>query len=82
MEKFEERVEAALRTMPVRITRLEIHPSDPGRIVAVVESPDFAGKPGHERQALAWGAVVAALPEAEWRGVEFIFTELGETKAA
>jgi len=75
LETLEERVMAALRKMPVEISRIEARRSDMEKIVAVVESPDFVGKREHERQSLAWGAIFEWLAEEDHGRVEFIHTD-------
>lgn len=83
MESLEERVIAALRALPLRVARLDATRSDMGRLVVVLESPDFAGKQEHERQSLVWNAVLDALPVEEYGRVEFIHTdEPGDAEAA
>lgn len=83
MSNRRERIEAALKTLPLTVAKLDVWASDAVRVMARVESPNFAGTPDHVRQELVWAHVFETVAEEDRRWLEFVFTDApGESAAA
>lgn len=83
MKPLRDKLEDALRSMPLGVQKVTVHDTDSGRVFAVVEAEGFASMDEGDRQAQVWEHLLSQLDEAERLRIEFVFTTApGEDAAA